>query len=121
MTHPDPEKRPSSTSIFENAFLCPNVNKSKAQLLLELNMERSKNEKLQKKLRDSKKIIQSYEMSQTPGEFNAAKGGRLCSLKQGSKCILVNNKKPRIMHQNDTIMSDRTLRSTARRTRRCLK
>lgn len=73
MTHPNPEKRPSSTSIFSHSCLCPTVNKSKAQLLLELNMERTKNEALMKKLRETTKIVKSYELAQTPGELDQTK------------------------------------------------
>lgn len=67
MTHPNPKERPSSTSIFTHSALCPAVNKSKAQLLHELNIERQKNEMLIKKLRETNKIVKSYELSQTPG------------------------------------------------------
>lgn len=69
MTHPNPEVRPSSTSIFNHSCLCPTASKSKAELLYELHMERHKNEMLMKKLRDTNKIVKSYELSQTPGEF----------------------------------------------------
>jgi wee1-like protein kinase len=68
MTHPNPEVRPSSTSIFNHSCLCPAVNKSKAELLHELNMERQKNEMLIKKLRETNKIVKSYELSSTPGK-----------------------------------------------------
>jgi len=68
MTHPNPKERPSSTSIFTHAVLCPAVNKSKAQLMHELNIERQKNEMLIKKLRETNRTIKSYELSQTPGE-----------------------------------------------------
>jgi wee1-like protein kinase len=68
MTHPNPEERPSSTSIFNHRVLCPAVNKSKAQLLHELNLERQKNEMLIKKLRESNKIVRSYEIANTPSE-----------------------------------------------------
>lgn len=68
MTHPNPKERPSSTSIFNHSVLCPAVNKSKAQLMHELNIERQKNEMLIKKLRETNKIVKSYELSQTPGK-----------------------------------------------------
>jgi wee1-like protein kinase len=68
MTHPNPKERPSSNSIFNHPVLCPAVNKSKAQLLHELNVERQKNEMLMKKLRETKNIVKSYELSQTPSE-----------------------------------------------------
>jgi wee1-like protein kinase len=68
MTHPNPEERPSSTSIFNHSVLCPAVNKSKAQLVHELNLERQKNEMLMKKLRESNKLVKSYELAQTPGK-----------------------------------------------------
>ena len=49
-------------------MLCPAVNKSKAQLMHELNIERQKNEMLIKRLRETNKIVKSYELSQTPGK-----------------------------------------------------
>lgn len=70
MTHPNPEERPSSTSVFNHSVLCPAVNKSKAQLLHELNLERQKNEMLIKKLRESNKIVKSYELARTPGKIH---------------------------------------------------
>ena len=69
MTHPNHQERPSSTTIFNHSVLCPAVNKSKAQLLHELNLERQKNELLIKKLRESNKLVKSYELSQTPGKL----------------------------------------------------
>lgn len=68
MTHPNPEERPSSTSIFNHSVLCPANNKSKAQLIHELNLERQRNEMLAKKLRESNKLVKSYELAQTPGK-----------------------------------------------------
>jgi wee1-like protein kinase len=69
MTHPNPLVRPSSTSIFNHSCLCPDVNKSKAELLHELNIERQKSEMLLKKLRETNKIVKSYELSSTPGKL----------------------------------------------------
>ena len=40
MMHPNPEKRPSSTTIFNHPVLSPIDSKSKAQLSLELKLER---------------------------------------------------------------------------------
>lgn len=37
----------------------------------ELNIERQKNEMLIKKLRETNKIVKSYELSQTPGEHSS--------------------------------------------------
>lgn len=113
MTHPNPNERPSSTSIFNHSVLCPAVNKSKAQLLHELNIERQKNEMLVKKLRETNKIVKSYELSQTPGE----------SLHIHSICttdllidfpFTVNNKKARLSHRNEPACSDRQLRSCSK-------
>lgn len=69
MTHPDPNKRPSSTTIFNHPVLSQSDNKTKAQLSLELCMERKKNEILLKKLLESKKLLKSYELSKTPGNY----------------------------------------------------
>lgn len=66
MMHPDPEKRPSSTTIFNHTVLSPIDAKSKAQLCLELNMERQKNEVLMRKLKEQNKMLKSYEHAQTP-------------------------------------------------------
>lgn len=66
MTHPNPNVRPSSTAILENSILCPAETKTKSQLAYELNLERKKNELLVRKLRETKKLLKSYEMSRTP-------------------------------------------------------
>ncbi|XP_065084148.1 wee1-like protein kinase [Ochlerotatus camptorhynchus] len=66
MMHPDPEKRPSSTTIFNHQVLSPIDSKSKAQLCLELSMERQKNEVLMRKLKEQGKMLKSYEQAQTP-------------------------------------------------------
>lgn len=62
MTHPDPAKRPSSTSIFNHPLLCSEEAKSKSQLSLELNIERQKNEILLRELKEAKKMLKSFEM-----------------------------------------------------------
>lgn len=123
MTHPNPNERPSSTSIFNHSVLtCPAVNKSKAQLLYELNFERQKNEMLLKKLRETNKIVKSYELSQTPGELIEE------ALSPDVKLtfifsLAVNNKKPRVSLRNEPVLSDRQLRSCSkmRRAQRRLK
>lgn len=66
MMHPDPEKRPSSTTIFNHPVLSPIDSKSKAQLCMELIMERQKNEVLMRKLKEQNKMLRSYEQAQTP-------------------------------------------------------
>lgn len=66
MTHPDPNKRPSATSLCDHQLLCPFELKSKAQLNHELTLERQKNATLIKKLRETKLLLKSYELSKTP-------------------------------------------------------
>ncbi|XP_055546833.1 wee1-like protein kinase [Wyeomyia smithii] len=66
MMHPDPEKRPSSSTVFNHSVLSPVDSKTKAQLCLELNMERQKNEVLMRKLKEQSKMLKSYEQAQTP-------------------------------------------------------
>ncbi|XP_053696489.1 wee1-like protein kinase [Sabethes cyaneus] len=66
MMHPDPEKRPSSSTIFNHSVLSPIDSKTKAQLCMELNMERQKNEVLMRKLKEQTKLLKSYEQAQTP-------------------------------------------------------
>jgi serine/threonine protein kinase len=116
MTHPNPEERPSSTTIFNHSVLCPAVNKSKAQLLHELNLERQKNEMLMKRLRESNKLVKSYELAQTPGKksrfFSYAR-----SVINYRYLLSVNNKKPRTSLRNGPILSDRKLRSGSKVTR----
>ena len=68
MTHPDPQKRPSSTTIFYHPVLFTSESKTKAQLSHELNIERQKNEILIKKLRETTSLIKSYELSTTPSK-----------------------------------------------------
>lgn len=69
MTHPDPQKRPSSSSIFYHPVLYSAESKSKAQLNHELNVQRQKNEILMKKLRESALLIKSYEQAGTPSKY----------------------------------------------------
>lgn len=92
MTHPDPEKRPSSTSIFNHPLLNPAETKSKAQLSDELAIAHQKNEILLRKLKEAKKIIKSYEQSKTPVTKR--------------------------LRQQSPIMSDRKLRSYTRKGQR---
>lgn len=66
MMHPDPEKRPSSTTIFNHPVLSPIDSKSKAQLCMELIIERQKNEVLLRKLKEQSKMLKSYEQAHTP-------------------------------------------------------
>lgn len=66
MMHPNPEKRPSSTTIFNHPVLSPLDSKSKAQLAIELSVERQKNDVLVKKLKEAQRILKSYEVSKTP-------------------------------------------------------
>lgn len=66
MTHPDPQQRPSSTSIFNNPVLFSSESKTKAQLNHELNLQCQKNEILRRKLRESNALLKSFEMASTP-------------------------------------------------------
>uniref|UniRef100_A0A182MZC3 Wee1-like protein kinase n=1 Tax=Anopheles dirus TaxID=7168 RepID=A0A182MZC3_9DIPT len=67
MMHPNPEKRPSSTTIFNHPVLSPIDSKTKAQLCLELSMERQKNEVLMRKLKEQVKLLKTLEkQSLTP-------------------------------------------------------
>lgn len=49
--------------------LSPIDSKSKAQLTLELNHERQKNDQLLKKLKEASKLLKSYEQSKTPSKI----------------------------------------------------
>lgn len=68
MTHPDPTKRPTSTSIFDDPVLYSVESKTKAQLTHELEVQRQKYDQLMKKLRESQLVIKSYEMHGTPSK-----------------------------------------------------
>ncbi|XP_062545773.1 wee1-like protein kinase [Armigeres subalbatus] len=94
MMHPDPEKRPSSTTIFNHQVLSPIDSKSKAQLCLELSLERQKNEVLMRKLKEQSKMLKSYEQAQTP-----------------------NTRKCRNSATRELTVSDRKLRSYSRKKR----
>ncbi|XP_039440191.1 wee1-like protein kinase [Culex pipiens pallens] len=109
MMHPDPEKRPSSTTIFNHAVLSPIDSKTKAQLCLELSMERQKNEVLLRKLKEQSKMLKSYEQAQTP---------------IGRKCRGVNSTgggttvtTTTTVSSRDLTVSDRKLRSYSRKKR----
>lgn len=51
MCHPDPEKRPTAQQLVCDSCLVPYADKSKAQLHMELNIERFKSRLLEEKLR----------------------------------------------------------------------
>ncbi|GCB77739.1 wee1-like protein kinase [Scyliorhinus torazame] len=51
MLHPDPEKRPSASTLIRHSVLLPTARKSADQLRLELNAEKFKNALLQKELK----------------------------------------------------------------------
>lgn len=66
MTHSDPRQRPTAVEILNHPVLNPSETKTKRQLCYELNLERKKNELLMRKLRETKKLLKSYELSKTP-------------------------------------------------------
>lgn len=66
MTHPDPSQRPTAAELLNHPVLNPSETKTKRQLCNELNLERKKNELLMRKLRETKKLLKSYELSKTP-------------------------------------------------------
>lgn len=55
--------------FFSCRILSPVETKSKAQLSLELSIERQKNEMLRKKLKETTRILKSYELCKTPGKI----------------------------------------------------
>ncbi|XP_058461485.1 wee1-like protein kinase [Malaya genurostris] len=94
MMHPNPTERPTSSTIFNHSVLSPVDSKSKAQLCLELSIERQKNEVLLRKLKEQSKILKSYEQAQTP-----------------------NTRKCRTNGLRELAVSDRKLRSYSRKKR----
>lgn len=66
MTHPNPNQRPTANEILNHPVLNPSETKTKRQLCYELNMEKKKNELLMRKLRETKALLKSYELSKTP-------------------------------------------------------
>lgn len=66
MTHPDPNQRPTASEILNHPVLNPSETKTKRQLCYELNLEKKKNELLMRKLRETKMLLKSYELSKTP-------------------------------------------------------
>lgn len=71
MTHPNPDKRPSSVSIFNHPVFCMAPSKSKAELSRELQIERQRNEILKKKLKNALATLKSYEEAKSPGIYYA--------------------------------------------------
>eukprot|EP00794_Sanderia_malayensis_P012687 gene12687-13989_t len=57
MTNSDPKLRPSAATLLHHPTLCPNANKSKAQLRKELNAEKFKNEVLSRELEQAKNAV----------------------------------------------------------------
>jgi wee1-like protein kinase len=51
MVNENPSLRPSASTLVHHPCICPDANKSKAQLRKELNQEKFKNEMLQRKVR----------------------------------------------------------------------
>lgn len=51
MVHQDVNERPAASTLVHHPCICPDANKSKAQLRKELNQEKFKNEMLQRKVR----------------------------------------------------------------------
>lgn len=70
MTHPDPSQRPTAGEILNHPVLNPSEMKTKRQLCAELNIEKKKNELLMRKLRETKALLKSYELSKTPHAKN---------------------------------------------------
>lgn len=66
MTHPDPGVRPSANEILNHPLLNPYETKTKRQLSYELNLERKKNELLMRKLRETKALLKSFDVTKTP-------------------------------------------------------
>lgn len=66
MAHPDPGQRPTAAEILNHRVLNPTETKTKRQLCYELNIERKKNELLVRKLRETRALLKSYELSKTP-------------------------------------------------------
>ncbi|XP_018784172.1 PREDICTED: wee1-like protein kinase isoform X2 [Bactrocera latifrons] len=90
MTHPDPEKRPSSTSIFNHPILSSLESKTKSQLNQELTIEKRKNEILLRKLREAKKLLKQYEQNganKTPPASLEQRCLRSYSRKKRTPCI----------------------------------
>lgn len=113
MMHPDPEKRPSSSTIFNHAVLSPIDSKTKAQLCLELSMERQKNEVLMRKLKEQAKMLKSYEQAHTPI-------GRKCRGNTASTAAISNATTAAGLVSGavrDLTVSDRKLRSYSRKKR----
>ncbi|XP_017479887.1 PREDICTED: wee1-like protein kinase [Rhagoletis zephyria] len=91
MTHPNPEKRPSSTSIFNHPILSSLESKSKSQLNQELTIEKRKNEILLRKLREAKKLLKQYEqndkVNRTPTVSMEQRCLRSYSRKKRTPCL----------------------------------
>ncbi|XP_012254618.1 wee1-like protein kinase isoform X2 [Athalia rosae] len=59
MIHPNPEMRPSATSLIQHRVLYPYGNQTKAQLRRELNAEKLKNEILAKQVEEANKCLKT--------------------------------------------------------------
>lgn len=65
MVDEDPANRPSASTLVHHPCICPDANKTKAQLRKELNQEKFKNEMLQRKVQKYEQ--QMNKLSETPG------------------------------------------------------
>lgn len=64
MVDEDPANRPSASTLVHHPCICPDANKTKAQLRKELNQEKFKNEMLQRKVQKYEQQINK--LSDTP-------------------------------------------------------
>jgi hypothetical protein len=66
MVHENPVQRPSASTLLHHPCLCPDANKSKAQLRKELNREKFKNELLQRQVKCYQEQISKLDSPTNP-------------------------------------------------------
>jgi wee1-like protein kinase len=70
MIHEDPVQRPSASTLVHHPCICPDANKSKAQLRKELNQEKFKNEMLKLKVKKYEEQIVNTLNKNSPKQSN---------------------------------------------------
>ncbi|XP_037957827.1 wee1-like protein kinase [Teleopsis dalmanni] len=110
LTHPDPEQRPSSTSIFNNPILNSLESKTKVQLRQELFIERQKYEILLRKLREAKKQLKITEnkLKSMNQSYPAVLGEQRClrSFSQKKRSLGLTTRTERLRDRNKNLISN---------------
>ncbi|XP_037957826.1 wee1-like protein kinase [Teleopsis dalmanni] len=110
LTHPDPEQRPSSTSIFSNPILNSLESKTKVQLTQEILIQSQKNTILFRKLQETKKQLRANEnnLKSMNQIYPAVLGEQRClrSCSQKKRSLGLTTRTERLRDRNKNLISN---------------